>query len=361
MNKDRLDKMCAAIEPWKENFGEGMERRGTDGQSWYDLSVNMNSAPCEKSICIIVTSWMGQLKWLKGVLTQYRQVPGAFVILAYDNPFYAWAEKNHIQMMRCMPNPMHYLLANAVVHKHITYDSDKRNGWFWDVRYAQGIVKQFPNIKHVYVTNGDCAIERPEGFPELIEILGDAELMAGQNNGEVIHTADMLFTVDAFHRVFDYMAEVFRVPVIGSRSPESTLLEAVKNLGIRNKPAPEQPKDPRDGTVDCYACFGQDSTFKRVIGFRNLFAEYETAGNMGREPIDGKYVDSYQDWIYFGGEERETICRYWETGDRRYLYQYWDRWEDSWYNRLYYPIGHYGKEPIYAPKSEAAGTGSQAA
>ncbi len=322
MHKDKLNRMMAGIEPWKENFGQGMERRGADGLSWYDMSINCNSVPHEATMAIIVTSWMGQLKWLKSVLTQYRLVPGAFVVLAFDNPFYPWAPKNPVDMQRHMPNCEHYLLAHSVVHKHITYDSDKRNGWYWDVRYAQGILKQFSNIKHVYVTNGDCICERPEGFKEIIELMGDGELMAGQSNVDLIHTADMMFTADAFHRIFDRMSEIMRVPIIGSRSPEGNILNIVQELGIKVTHAPLQGLDPGDTTIDWYSRFNQDSTWKRVLGFRNLFAEYETYGNMGMEPLPGRYVDGYLDWIYFGGEERETICKFWETGDRRYLYMW---------------------------------------
>lgn len=345
MNEKKLLKMVAGLEPWKEDYGQGMERRGKDGMSWYDLSINCNSIPCQTDTAIIVTAWQGQLKWLKSVLAQYR-LSGAFVILAYDNPFYPWGIKDHIHMARSMPNPNHYILANSVVHKHITYDSDKRNGWFWDVRYAQGIIKSFPNIKYVYSTNGDCICENPEGFKDVIELLGDSDLIAGQSNETVIHTADMFFKVDAFHKVFDYMAEIMRVPVIGSRSPEEMLMEAVNALGIKVKHAPKQPLDT-DGTMDAYARYDQDSTWKDLLGFKNLFAIQETTWNLGTEPLDSKYVDDYMDWIYFSGEEKETICQYWVTKDRRYLYQYWDRGEDSDYNRLYYPLTHYGKEPIY--------------
>ncbi len=336
----------AGIEPWQEDFGSGMEFRGKDGMSWYDLSINCNSVPCQTDLAIIVTSWFGQLKWLKAVLAKYR-LSGAFVILSFDNPFYPWMAPNPQHLVRCMPNCEHYLLANSVVHKHITYDADKRNGWFWDVRYAQGILKQFPNIKHVYMTNGDCIIERPEGFKELIEILGEADLMSGQSTDSNIHTADVLFKAEAFHKIFDYMAEMFRVPVIGSRSPEGSMMEAIHKVGATYRHAPQQPLDT-DGTVDSYSRRDQDSTWKQILGYKNLFAIQETAWNEGGEPVSRDYIDSYMDWIYFSGEERETICKYWETGDRRYLYAWWDRGEDSWYNRLYYPVEAYGPEPIFA-------------
>lgn len=345
MNELKLLKMAAGIERWQENFGQGMEARGKDDMSWYDLSINLNSLPCQTDLAIIVTSWFGQLKWLKAVLTQYR-LSGAFIILAYDNPFYPWADRNPLEMFRVMPNMDHYILANSVVHKHITYDADKRNGWFWDVRYAQGTLKQFSNIKYVYCTNGDCVCEKPEGFKDLIELLGDADVMAGQSRDGLVHTADVLFKAPAFHQVFDYMHEMFRVPVIGSRSPEGSIYEAIVNTGVKLKHAPAQPLDT-DGTVDCYSRWDQSSTWKDVLGYKNLYAIQETAWNEGKEPLDRKYVDDYHNWIYFAGEERETICNFWDTGDRRYLYQWWDRGEDSDYNRLYYPLEHYGKSPIF--------------
>ena len=343
---NELDKKIAGILPWKENFGQGMETRGKDGVSWYDLSILYNSLPCESDIAIIVTSHKGHLRWLKATLTNYR-LTNAFVILAYDNPFYAWAEKTEEYILKCMPNVYHYLLANAFVMKHNTYDCDKRNGYFWDVRYAQGVIRNFKNIKYVFVVNGDCIFDKPEGVRDVINLLDDADLMSGQSTENLIHTASVIYKVDAFNAIFDYMAEIMRVPVIGSHSPEVMLREAVTELKLKVRHVEKQSLDPKDNTVDMYACYNQDSTWKDLLGFRNLFAEYETAGNNGLEPFDKKYVDDYMNWIFWNGEERETICKYWKTLDRRYLYMFWDRWEESDYNRLYYSCEHYGKEPIF--------------
>jgi len=347
MNKKLLMKKWAGLTPWEENWGDGMETRGKDGQSWYDLSINVNSLPCEPEVAVIVTAWFGQLKWLKATLESYRK-SGAFVILAYDNPFYPWMTPTYQDILRCMPNMSHYILANAFVMKHITADGDKRNGWFWNMRYAQGIVKQFNNIKYVYHTNGDCICDRPEGFKDLINLLGDNEVVAGQSNGDTLHTAAVFYKVGAFHSVFDRMAEIMRVPVIGSHSPEVMLRDVVNELGIKVIPVPEQPIDPHDGSIDMYSRYDNDSTWKKLLGYKNLFAIYETLGNEGKELMLMKpYVDMYLDCLYFSGEEKETICQYWLTGDRRYLYMFWDRWEDSDYNRLYYTIDHYGNDPIY--------------
>lgn len=346
-DQEKVERKWAGLEPWAENFDSGMERRGVDGYSWYDLSL-LNALPAEKDVAIIVTAWSGQLKWLESTLRAYRET-GAFVILAYDQHFFPWARPTEVDTLRSMPNHRHYQLASAVVYKHLTGDAAKRNGWFWSVRYAQGILKSFPNIKKVYVTNGDCLFQKPEGFPELLKLVDGHDLISGQARpGGKIHTANVLFQRAAFDAVFDYIYELMRVPVIASRSPEGNLLEAVTRLKL-DCAIPEIVPLDTDGTVDDYCRYGQDSTWKQIVGFRNIFAEYEQAANDGLE-LDWlkPYSDPFMDWIYWSGEERAFICKYWETGDRRYLYQFWDAGEPSDYDRLYYKLEHYGKEPIYA-------------
>jgi hypothetical protein len=345
-DQERIERKWAALEPWAENFDSGMERRGADGYSWYDVSL-LNALPREKDVAIIVTAWSGQLKWLEATLRAYRET-GAFVILAYDQHFFPWAKPAPTDMFRSMPNPRHFQLASATVFKHLTGDAAKRNGWFWSVRYAQGILKSFPNIKKVYLTNGDCLFQKPEGFPELLRLVDDCDLISGQTTTSGnIHTANVLFKREAFDQVFDYIENLMRVPVLGSRSPEGNLREAVARLGLKLGIPEKLPLD-LDGTVDSYCRYGQDSTWKEIVGFRNLFAEYEQAANDGLE-LDWlkPYNDNFMDWLYWSGEERAFICKYWETGDRRYLYQFWDAGEGSDYDRLYYPLEYFGVDPIY--------------
>ena len=115
--------------------------------TWNDCEFNMNDVPYQSDTAIIVTSYHGQLGWLKSTLSSYRK-SGHYVILSYDNPVYIW---NNIEdsdyMVKMLPRPIHYLLAHSVVVKHKTYDADKRTGWYWDVQYARHIINGFKNIK----------------------------------------------------------------------------------------------------------------------------------------------------------------------------------------------------------------------
>jgi hypothetical protein len=342
-----IDGMLSGLIPFNTSaFGNGVNNRLVNKYTWDDIAFNQNCKPFECDTAIIVTSYHGQLGWLKATLTNYRK-SGHYVILAYDNPAYIWSNLGSVDYnIRFFPHPLHYLLAHAVVIKHKTYDADKRVGWFWDVWYAQGIIKNLPNIKYVYVTNGDCIVEKPEGFQELKEILGDGDLMSGQSTpGSTIHTADMIMKVEAFHKIFDYFSDRMRFHIMASQSPEALLRDAVDEMGLKEVMA-EQPIDPTDGSVDYYGKHNSDSTWKRVLGFKNLYHCFEYHENNSLEPDFKHYMDDYNDWMYFRDDWRNTICRYYETGDRRYLQMFWDRGKDSCEDRKFLPLEAYGLEPI---------------
>lgn len=341
-----MDEMLSGIKPG--DFSGLDYNRNNCKYTWADFEFNMNSAPFRSDTAIIVTSYQGQLGWLKATLASYRK-SGHYVILSYDNPFYIWSNIDDPEYnLHHMPRGIHYLLAHSVVVKHKTYDADKRTGWFWDVWYAQGIIRNMPNIKYVYVTNGDCLVEKPEGFQELKQILGNGDFMAGQSTPKgTIHTADMILKVDAFHNIMDYMTSRMKYNVMASQSPEALLRDAVDTLNLKETFA-KQPIDARDGSVDYYCTQNSDSTWKQVLGFRNLYHEFEFCENHGLEPKFKDFMDPYKDWMYFRDGWRRTICKYYETGDRRYLMQFWDEGKDTDTERKFLPLEAYGAEPIWA-------------
>jgi len=345
---EELQLKLAGVSPYYPPLSSNCDKRDS-GYNWYDLCFNLESFPFYTDTAIVVTSWSGQLRWLRKTLQSYR-LTGKFVILAYDNPFYPFDPSmlTTDYFLKNMPRPEHYLMAHSVVVKHKTIDNNKRTGWFWDAYYAKGIISQFPNIKYVYITNGDCILEKPEGLGNLIDLLGDADFMAGQSEeGRTIHSADMILKVESFNKLLDYMASRHKVSIWGSVSVECLINDALKKVGFKVKHAPQQPIDPADGSVDYYCRLGVDSTFKEIIGFRNLYAEQEHRENNALEPLPKEYFDNFMNWAYMPDNQKDNLCKYYDTGDRRYLYLWWSIGEDSSYNRIYYKIEDFGKEPIY--------------
>ena len=314
-----------------------------------DLSLNYNNVPYKSNACIICTSHRGHLTFLKGALKSYRKT-GKFVICSYDPPAAAWFSSEYHASN--MPDLETFLAAHMWIHKHVTYEEPKRNGWFWDVRYAQGIVNTFENFEYVFTVNGDCIWEKPEGVNDLINLLGDHDLMAVTSDVNTIHTCAVLFKRDAFMSVMDYMAEYHKTPIIGSYSPERLLLQAVKQLNLNELKVPNQPIDPEDNSVDHYTRYSQRGhTWNELVGYRNIGAEWLTALIERFDLPDKKYINfNFFETVFANCSEH--ALNFYRTGDRRYLYQAWDQNEDSWYDRVYYPLERYGEEPIIGNSPE---------
>lgn len=342
----KMDRVASGIDSYDfASFGTGADDRKNSKYSWGDFFMNLNDAPFNTDTAVIVTSWAGHLGWLKQTLASYRKT-GAYVILSYDNYCYVWENLDDPDIIMIkMPRPIHTLLAHSLVIKHKTYDADKRIGWFWNVKYALGIINSFPNIKHVYCTNGDCILERPEGLTEVVNLLGEGDFISGQSDPSTIHTACVMYKVEALNKIMDYMTERNSPMVIGGQSPELLLRDAVSALRLKETLAPEQPRLP-DGSIDWYCTKNLPSTWKTLLGFRNLYAEQEDRTNNRLELLNPKYLDPFHNWAYFNGAERQMMCKYYDTMDRRWLYMWWDQNCNSCEDRVYHPLEFYGKEPI---------------
>jgi hypothetical protein len=320
-----------------------------------------NRKPFESKIAILVTGWPGHIKWMKYTLSSYVAT-GAFVLLAYDS--HIKFDDYKISVADHFPPIDVFVLPHAVVLKHATWDADKRNGWLWNFIYGAQQLLGF-GFEHILTINSDCAIDKPEGIHQLIELLGSADMMsqsveyndAEQKDPKSIHTCSMLFRRSALDSVCSYFKKEMSHAGPESYSPELLLLEALKELGLKLQPTPKVPLFPKghpfEGAVDHYQSYNEDSTWKEVIGFRNLCAENDTAGIERLPPLPGKYFDLRDGGRLLPGYERESLYHYYLSGgDLRYLWMFWDKDEDSWYDRRNYSVDHYGSQPVYNTKGD---------
>jgi hypothetical protein len=239
-------------------------------------------------------------------------------------------------------------IPHSFVFKHRTYGAGKRNGWLWDIVYGAGVINNFNNIKYVFCVNSDCIWDKPEGLKDIIDLLGDADLIASSINS-TIHTCSMIFKVDAFRSFVHYVTETLKNIVPDSFSPEAVIRDWKNEYSIKTKVPPVQAKFPEghihDGQVDHYSSYHQDSTWKRLLGFRNLGGELRHSSLEHLEPPDKKYFD-ISDRHYYSQHEL-VLLEYFKTNDRRWLYKFWAEGEDSFWNRRYYPIEYYGEKPLH--------------
>lgn len=305
-----------------------------------DFYVN-NNKPFKSNKVIIVTSWDGHLMFLREALKSYQKT-GAFIICAYDR--------------HSMIPPSYIMdLADAWVFKHRTYGAEKRNGWLWNVVYAANLIApEYTNIEYVFTVNSDCIWERPKGINDLCDMLGTENVLMSSSSNGTIHTCAVVYKAWLFKKFVTYIKHKLEINPKESYSPEVLLRDYVKNWSLPIKVPPVQAKFPKghlhEGSVDHYSAYKQDSTWKQIVGFRNLGGEHKWSCLEHLEPVEAKYMDLTTDQsgyaTYFSKHE-QNLFQYYITNDRRWLYKYWAEGEDSYYNRIYKPLSFYGNMPLY--------------
>ena len=296
----------------------------------------LNDIPFKTDTAIIVTSYDGHLMFLKETLKRYVQT-GAYVICAYDRNGQTPPED-------VMDIP------DAWVFKHRTYGAEKRNGWIWNVIYGAGLIAdEYTNIKYVFTVNSDCIWEKPEYMEDLIELLDEHGIMSASGNG-LIHTCAVLYKQSIFKRFAEYMKHKLENNISQSYSPEVLLRDYVKQW-VDKFVVPIQPIYPKghafEGQIDHYSAYNQDSTWKRIVGYRNLGGEHKWSCLEHLEPVEKRYFDLRNIGKFLSQHEKTTLMNYYTTNDRRWLYKYWAEGEDSYYNRIYKSLEYYGKKPLY--------------
>lgn len=292
----------------------------------------------ETDTVIIVPTYDDHLMFLKNVLQQYK-FTGKYVICAYDR-------HNKTPSSDVLDIP------DAWVWKHKTYGANKRNGWLYNIIYAAGIVQSFQNVKYVVLGNGDCIWDKPEGIDILIDMLDGKDIISASCEVNLIHTCNMIWSRVCFLTFVEEIKNVIKNNIPESYSPEVLLRDFIKNNPIfSNIIVSKQPIYPKGhfyaDKVDHYSAYNQDSTFKDIVGYRNLGGELKTICQEHLKPIPKKYFDLRENGKYFNKHEQETLYQYYITGDYRYLYMYFDQGEDSSFNRRYLALEYYGNKPLY--------------
>lgn len=294
-----------------------------------------NKPLLDSDVAIIVPTYQGHLPFLKQTLKNYMK-SGKYVVCSYDR-------HNDTPPNDIMEIP------HSWVFKHKTYGAEKRNGWLWDIVYASGLVG-CSFFDFVVIANGDCIWDKPEGIDYLTDYLGGHDLMSASSNG-LIHTCNIIFRSEVFLDFVIYIIAELDRNIPESYSPEVLLKDFVRSEKCIYKNLPVQPIYPKghfyEGKIDHYSSYNQDSTWKEILGYRNLGGEHKAACQEHLEPLPKKYFDLRDNGRFFNKHEQDTLYKYLITNDRRWLYKYWSEGEDSYWNRRYYPIEYYGKEPLY--------------
>jgi len=295
-----------------------------------------NNPLVNSNMAIIVTSFDGHLMFLKNTLSRYL-LSKKYVICSFDR------HKGSI------PEDI-FSIPHSWTFKHLTHGAEKRNGWLWDIIYAAGVITLFENFEYIFTVNGDCVWDKPEGIGDIIELLGDNDIMSSSSNG-IIHTCSVIWKRKTFLEFVSYIRNKLAENLPESYSPEVLLRDWAIISSAKVKVPLLQAKYPQGhqhaGAIDHYSSYSQDSTWKQLLGYRNLGGEHKWSCLEHLEPVPKRYFDLRNGGEFLSQHEKTTLLNFYLTQDRRWLYMYWDQGEDSYYNRKYNKLEHYGNKPLH--------------
>lgn len=262
-------------------------------------------------IGVLLTSHPGNRAYLKGCVETHKKL-GFWICLAYDNyinPVEPTIDYNSIMPAKdVIDNIDMFLMPHHQVWGGVLYP------YFWLFKFGIAALSDF---EYIYCTNGDFILEKPEGFPKLMELLGDADIMtSGPDDERHANTAGFIAKTSALRAIVKHFQDNF-IPFENYErttndfgNAEGRFGRAIHDLGLKQvvvaPPYNDQLHKPGFGT------------WYDVVGFRHIHAEHNYAYRYKGIPPEPKYLDPR-----FMGDEYNRIKEYWETKDMEILKSWW--------------------------------------
>lgn len=266
-----------------------------------------------KDIGVLLTSHPGNRAFLKTSIETHKKL-GYWLTLVYDNyfdPDIPDIEWNHL-----MPDKDVIDMVDTFIMPHHQTWGGVLYPYFWLLKFGVAAMSGF---KYIFCSNGDCVLETPENFPQIIELLGDGDIMpCGWERDSIFTSASFFGKSEAIVAIIQHMQENF-IPLEAYENSkqdfgncEARMGRAVLDLGLKLVPPPEEPFN------DQHHVSGHGTWYK-VLGFRHIHGEWGYAYKYHKEPPELKYIDER----HMGAGEYQLIKKYRDTGDIKFLEEWW--------------------------------------
>jgi len=264
-----------------------------------------------KEVAIIVPTHFYHSVWLRSCLKSCQKT-GYFTLLAYDNPLFN--KKQQIQTR--MPSVPTLMLADEILMKPKTWGSGVGIPHSWNMMLGLNMLRSL-GFKYVYNINGDCIMERPEGVHELLKMVKKqgADIIACEyHKGKYLGTMAWLAKLDIAAEMWEKNFRRMYQQNFGNAEARMGIFAKQMNLKVIPVKNPEDHHFKPPGTK---------GTFRKILGIRHLHAEHKVRRTLRMEPVEEKYFEHGPDNLFINGHERNTLLKYWKTGDKQYLKAWW--------------------------------------
>jgi len=242
----------------------------------------------QQPVGVLLTSHPGNRGFLKASVESHKQL-GFWITLAYDN--YLDPDRPDFTWDQMMPSREVVDQVNSfIIGPHQTWGG-VLYPYFWLLRLGMETMRCF---EYVYCANGDCVLERPENFPQLMEMLGDGDIMGigWEDNGSrpIFNTTGFIAKTSAASAIMRHFQDHLiplaayeaSAPTFGNT--EGRFARAILDLGLKLVKAPENP-------IDTQLSQCSQGTWYKTVGFRHIHGEYNKAYRYKLIPPEPKHLD----------------------------------------------------------------------
>ena len=294
-------------------IGEMSDEERQSRQDWIDRTSS-NDVWAKKifnKVGILITSHQCNRPYLKACLETHAKL-GLWTCLAYDN--YVDPKEPDVDHNRFMPSKDMMDLVDMFVMPHHQVWGGVLYPYFWLLKWGTAALHQF---EYIYCTNGDFILEKPEGFQQLFDMLGDGDIMtSGPDYENAANTAGFIVRSSALLKIVQHMQDhfipwdVYEKYTNSIGNAEGRFGRAIHDLKLKQITI-EPPGD------DMLRLPGKGSWY-HTVGFRHIHAEHNHAYRSKGIPPHYRYLDER-----FMGDEYRIIKEYWDTGNSELLTGWW--------------------------------------
>jgi hypothetical protein len=267
----------------------------------------------KKPVMILLISHPSARGYLTASIKTHKPL-GYWMTVVYDN-FIDPKDPGDTNYNQWMPPKDVMVDIDTFIMGHYQWWGGVSYPYMWGLRLAAGFAL---NFEYVYCINGDCIIEKPEGFPKLLEAIGDKDLMSsGPALPREIGTAGILLKSSALFKIAKHLVdhvvpfEEYEKSTQEFGNTEGRLAVAVRELeltqAVVEPPLNEQLHTPGYGF------------WYNTIGFRHIHGELNYSYRYKAIPPPSKYLDAR----YISGNDMQAIKGWEETQDKKFLEDWW--------------------------------------
>ena len=289
-----------------KNYARQVIKGYMDNDEWASKAL--------KNVGVLLTSHPSSRPFLKASVETHKKL-GFWLTVVFDNYF---DPTNQVQNFdQLMPRREVFDQIDTFVIPHHQTWGGVLYPYFWLLKFGMHTMGGF---EYVFCSNGDCILEKPEGFPQIMEMLGDADIMGAgwETNGgrELFNTTSFIAKTEAAQAMMkhfqDHLIPIDNYEKYAERlgNTESRFAVAIKELGLKVKKVPKNPLSTQVHKTG--------GTWYDILGFRHIHGEWNYAHRYKDIPPPAKYIDET-----YWKKKRELVEKYYETKDKKFLQQWY--------------------------------------